>query len=87
MICDRVMSQYNTQFAETFSSWMTRHPHVYRVHQLIDVVERTAPVCHLLETKRRVLVRPLSLTQLIPQRTRVVSSSSLTLCLFLHRRI
>jgi len=48
--------QYKMQFAETFTSWMTRHPAVYRVYQLIDVVERAAPICRLLETEQRVLV-------------------------------
>ena len=35
---------------------MSRHPRLYRVYQYIDVVERTAPVCRLLETTQRVLV-------------------------------
>jgi len=45
------------QFGETFSSWMSRRPHVYRIHKLIDVVERSAPICRLLDVGQRVLVR------------------------------
>jgi len=38
---------------------MCRHPHVYRLLPLTDVVERSAPICHLLDTGQRVLVRRL----------------------------
>ena len=36
---------------------MCRHPPVYRLLQLSDVVERSAPLCRLLTTEQRVLVR------------------------------
>jgi len=51
-----VAVQFSTQFGESFSYWMSRHPRLYRVHQWIDVVERAAPICQLLETSQRVLV-------------------------------
>jgi len=50
-------AQYKTQFGETFCCWMLRHPGVYRIYQMIDVVERTAPITRLLQTELRVLVR------------------------------
>jgi len=53
----RVGEQFGSQFCESFSQWMCRHPPVYRLLQLSDVVERSAPLCRLLTTEQRVLVR------------------------------
>ena len=60
--------QFSTQFGETFSSWMSRHPRLYRVHQWIDVVERAAPITQLLESSQRVLVCLLMSLSVFPSR-------------------
>jgi len=75
-----VWAQFKTQFGETFSDWMSRHPRVYRVHQWIDVVEREAQIGRLLETSQRVLVRCLLATSLS---LCVCLSVCLSLCLCL----